>query len=74
MEFCRLLGLGYNELEYDDLAAPPAEWDETADLRHWLAERHGIDLPSTGDAIARTARERHPGFGEWMRARQAANL
>lgn len=74
LEFCRLLGLGYNEVEDDDLAAPPAEWDETAGLRDWLAERHSIDFPATGDAIARTAQERHPRFGEWMRAWQTANL
>jgi len=73
-EFCRLLGLGYNEVEYDDLAAPPAEWAETAGLRRWLAERLPIDFPATGEGIARAARERHPGFGEWMRNWQAANL
>jgi hypothetical protein len=73
-EFCRLLGLGYDEVEYDDLAAPPAKWSETAGLRSWLAERFRIDFPATGAEIARVAGERHPGFGEWMRQWQAANL
>jgi hypothetical protein len=73
-EFCRLLGLGYDEVEYDDLAALPAEWTETAGLRNWLAERFTINYPSTGEEIARVARERHPDFGEWMRQWQAANL
>jgi hypothetical protein len=74
LEFCRLLGLGYDEVEYDDLAAPPAEWAETAGLRGWLAARFPIDFPATGEAIARAARERHPGFGEWMRRWQAEHL
>jgi hypothetical protein len=73
-EFCRLLGLGYDEVESDDLATPPSEWAETAGLRNWLAERFGIDFPTTGEEIARVARERHPGFGDWMRQWQAANL
>jgi hypothetical protein len=73
-EFCRLLGLGYDEVEYDDLSAPPAEWAETVGLRNWLAERFKIDFPTTGEEIARVARERHPGFGDWMRQWQAANL
>lgn len=74
LEFCRLLGLGYNEVEYDDLAAPPAGWAETAGLREYLAKKFSIDFPTTGDEIARVARERHPGFGDWMRQWQAANL
>lgn len=73
-EFCRLLGLGYNEVEYDNLTAPPAEWVETAGLRKWLGERFKIDFPPTGEEIARVARERHPGFGDWMNNWQAANL
>jgi hypothetical protein len=73
-EFCRLLGLGYDEVESDDLTAPPAEWAETAGLRNWLAERFKIEFPPTGEGIARVAREKDPGFGEWMRQWQAANL
>ncbi len=73
-EFCRLLGLGYNEVEWDNLAAPPPEREEAEGLRTWLAERLRIDFPPTGEAIVRTARESHPGFGEWMTAWQDANL
>lgn len=74
LEFCRLLGLGYDEVESDDLAGAPAEWAETAQLRSWLAERFPIDFPATGEAIGRAARERHPDFGEWMRRWQEENL
>jgi hypothetical protein len=74
IEFCRLLGVGYDEVESDDLSAMPTESTATAGLRKWLAERFTIDFPPTGEEIAREARKRHPGFGEWMRKWQAANL
>jgi hypothetical protein len=74
LEFCRLIGLGYPEVEYDDLAAPPKEWAETAKLRNWLAERLPIHFPTTGEDIARAARSQHPNFGGWMRQWQAENL
>lgn len=73
-EFCRLLGLGYNELEWDDLAAPPDEWAESAGLRQWLTARFNIDFPPTGDEIARVAREKFPDFGDWMREWQDTHL
>jgi hypothetical protein len=73
-EFCRLLGLGYHEVEFDDLTAPPADWTETAGLRNWLADRFQIDFPARGELIALVAREQHPGFGKWMQSWQAENL
>ena len=74
LEFCQLLGLGYAEVEYDDLTALPAKWTETEGLRKCLAERLSINFPTTGEAIIRAAKERHPDFSEWMRQWQAANL
>ena len=73
-EFCRLLGLGYNDVESDDFTVPPVAWKETAGLRGWLAERFLIDFPATGEPIAWEARERHPDFGERMRRWQEAHL
>lgn len=73
-EFCRLLGLGYTEVEYDDLVGPPAEWVTTAKFRSWLAARFTMDFPPTGELIAREARNRHAAFGDWMRRWQAENL
>ena len=68
-EFCRLLGLGYLEVESDDLTTPPSAWVEAAGLRDWLAERFSIDFPETGelaclgnpDPLGSTAA--HPDFG-----------
>ncbi len=74
LEFCRLLGLGYAEVELDDLSEPPKEWNATAPLRKWLSERLAIDFPATGEEIARLAHEKHPGFRQWMEDWQAANL
>ncbi len=73
-EFCRLLGSGYNEVEFDDLAKPPAEWAETAPLRAWLTEKLSMDFPVTGHEIAQAARERHGNFRDWMRKWQAEHL
>ncbi|MBL9082813.1 MAG: hypothetical protein JNK76_13450 [Planctomycetales bacterium] len=73
-EFCRLLGLGYTEVESDDLSKPPAEWNETGKLRSWLAERFAMDFPATGEKIAHEARERHTGFAKWMNDWQAEHL
>lgn len=77
-EFCRLLGLGYSEVEYDDLTVPPAEWAETAGLRAWLAERFQIDFPQTGKQIAEAGREQQPNFiawiERWIERWQATNL
>jgi hypothetical protein len=74
LQFCRLLGCGYDEVESDDLSQPPKEWNETVPLRNWLSERFTIDFPATGVEIDRTANEQHPGFRRWMEDWQAANL
>jgi len=74
LEFCRLLGLGYGEIEYDDLTTPPGDWEATAPLRAWLAARFPIQFPATGEEIAHGARDQHPGFAEWVRAWQDAHL
>ena len=74
LEFCRLLGLGYSEVESDDLSGPPQEWPETEGLRTWLSDRFGITFPTNGEGIVLEARERHPDFASWMHAWQTANL
>lgn len=74
VEFCRLLGLGYTEVECDDLSNPPAEWSETAPLRSWLADKLHLDFPAIGQEIARKAQKKHRGFGAWMRNWQKENL
>jgi hypothetical protein len=74
LEFCRLLGLGYNELEWDDMTAPSPEWEKTAGLREWLAARFPIEFPTTGASIVQKAQAQDPGFRAWIENWQAANL
>jgi len=73
-EFCRLLGCGYEELEWDDLSGPPALWDETAKLRKWLSAKLDLQCPETGQEIVAPAQNRHNGFADWMRKWQDAHL
>lgn len=73
-EFCRLLGCGYDELEWDDLTQPPLYWAETSALRDWLKIRCNFDFPATGDEIVKTAQKRYPDFGDVVRKWQDDNL
>lgn len=73
-DFCRLLGCGYDELEWDDVTQPPQHWTETQALRHWLTNRCKLNFPITGDEIVRAARERYPDFGDVVRKWQDDNL
>ncbi|MCA9076460.1 MAG: hypothetical protein KDA93_15650 [Planctomycetaceae bacterium] len=73
-EFCRLLGCGYDELEWDDLTQPPQHWGETHTLREWLRTRCKLDFPATGEEIVKSASERYPDFGEVVRKWQDDNL
>jgi len=73
-EFCRLLGCGYDELEWDNLTQPPQHWAETSGLRDWLKSRCNFNFPSTGEEIVKTAQERYPDFGDVVRKWQDDNL
>ena len=74
LEFCRLLGCGYDELEWDDLTKPSPTRDATQPLRNWLTERLNLNCPPVGFAIVSTATERYPDFGDFLRRWQDANL
>ena len=73
MEFCRLLGCGYNELEWDDLTQPSPEYDDAQPLREWLDSRFDIDFPVNGDKIVSTARTRYPDFSRFVQSWWDAN-
>ena len=66
LEFCQLLGCGYDELEWDNLEATPQCWQQTAALREWLKDRLGVESPETGHNIATAARVAHPDFEHWV--------
>ncbi|QDT34800.1 hypothetical protein [Thalassoglobus polymorphus] len=72
-EFCRLLGCGYDELEWDDISQPSPGWDDTKPLREWLASRFDIDFPTTGKQIVDVARDRYPDFSQFVQSWWDAN-
>lgn len=73
-EFCRLLGCGYDELEWDNLEQPSPTFDQAQPLRDWLKTYLNMECPTAGAAIVSTAKERYPGFSEFVRIWQDANL
>lgn len=70
-EFLALLGIGYDELGFDDLERVPKDPASAERLREWLASAYGITPPMTGADIVRRGRSRHPDFEEWVVAAQA---
>ena len=73
LQFCRLLGCGYNELEWDDLTLPSPEWDDTKPLRDWLAKHMKIDFPETGAEIVSAAQQKHIDFQGFVQSWWDAN-
>jgi hypothetical protein len=66
-EFLHLLGIGYDELGFDDLDSPPVNPDSAKRLRTWLLTEFGITPPETGGELVRRARTRHPDLESWIR-------
>jgi hypothetical protein len=66
-EFLRLFGIGYGELGFDDLSAPPAEPQTAERLRAWLLAKFGITPPATGAELVKQAQTRHPDLDTWIR-------
>lgn len=69
-EFLQLLAIGYGELGFDDLNAPPKEPGTAEGLRAWLASEYGIRPAPSAAELVRRAQSRHPDFGQWVQAAQ----
>ena len=69
-EFLQLLAIGYGELGFDDLNAPPKEPETAEGLRTWLASEYGIYPAPSGAELVQKAQARHPDFGQWVVAAQ----
>jgi len=74
LEFCRLLGCGYDELDMDDLSAPPKFWNETERFRDWIYHELHITSPRTGAEISGAANSHSSTFADWVTKWQDANL
>jgi hypothetical protein len=66
-EFLHLFGIGYGELGFDNLSAPPEEPGSAERLRAWLSSEFGIAPPVTGAELVRRAQARHPDLEAWVR-------
>jgi hypothetical protein len=66
-ESLHLLGIGYDELGFDDLSAPPSNPESAARLRIWLLSEFGITPPETGVALVEQAQSRYPDLEAWIR-------
>ena len=66
-EFLHLFGIGYSELGFDDLSAPPPEAASAERLRTWLQAEFGITPPATGAELIRRAQAQHPNLEAWVR-------
>jgi len=66
LEFCRLLGCGYDELEWADFAGAPKYWEETDRLRQWLKTKLGLDISQTGKETVTAAAGAQEAFRRWM--------
>lgn len=65
-DFLKLFGIGYGELGFDDLSAPPEEPESAESLRQWLKSTMGIVAPTTGIDIITHAERNHPNFENWV--------
>ena len=63
IQFCRLLGCGYNEFKWDDLSVKSENCTEAQKLRDWLTTKLGLDIPMTGAEIAAVAQDNNPDLG-----------
>ena len=68
LEFCRLLGCGYDELDDPqlDFDGVPRCWEETGRLRQWIKEKLGLDTPEVGQKIVSEAAADQEAFIRWM--------
>ncbi len=62
-EFITLLAIGYGEIGYEDLSAPPSHKEcINPRFQKWVAEAFKVDIPATGQGIVDSARNSHEDF------------
>ena len=66
-EFLRLLAIGYDEIGFDDLDAPPPDRKGVnAAFRKWVEQTFGVRVPATGSEITTPAQASHEDFQAWI--------
>ncbi len=70
LDFLRLLAIGYDEIGFADLTAPPSVQDagETVnpEFQKWVETRFLTTIPSTGVEIVDPAQARERNFQKWI--------
>jgi len=62
-EFITLLAVGYGEIGFEDLSAPPGEAkDANPNFQCWVEETFGVTIPTTGQGIVGRATRDHDDF------------
>lgn len=69
-EFLRLLAIGYDEIGFADLTAPPTEEDREESVnpafQRWVTETFGVPIPETGAEIVELDSPKHAKLQEWI--------
>lgn len=66
VQFLRLLAVGYDEIGFDDLAAPPPEDCVNPAFQDWVRRTFSVEIPETGLEITDAARNNCQDFQAWM--------
>jgi hypothetical protein len=65
-DFLRLLAIGYEEPgRYPSL--PPEDPDSAEDLREWVSEEFGLEVPATAAELVKDAQGKHPDLAAWVK-------
>jgi hypothetical protein len=65
-DFLRLLAVGYGEIGFEDLSAPPDPDGVNAAFRDWVETTLGIRVPAVGSEITAPAQATHQDFQRWI--------
>jgi hypothetical protein len=68
LDFLRLLAVGYDEIGFADLAAPPDGDGVNPAFRRWVEETFRTRVPATGVEIRSPAQASHQDFQSWIDA------
>ena len=69
-DFLRLLAIGYDEIGYADLDAPPFVEDAGQTInplfQQWVTETFDVSIPQSGSEITDPAQASHDDFQKWI--------
>lgn len=66
IQFLRLLAVGYEEIGFDDLSAPPTGKGANPIFQDWVSKTFSVAIPATGSEITEPAKRDHEDFEAWI--------